>query len=162
MTLDDAIAHAHEVAEGCGACAEEHAQLAEWLEELRGLRGRCELEETESILGSQIKELRDKAKLLKAHADGLSAPFVIPSTKELMALTMLDSASRMEEAADTVESLRDRLQDSECDVVKSYGKHPVTNNEVVLYNCSKCGMWIGLSANYCGNCGARIRKAVKR
>ena len=39
MTLDDAIAHAREIAAGCGECAEEHAQLAEWLEELRGRRG---------------------------------------------------------------------------------------------------------------------------
>ena len=49
MTLDDAIAHAREIAAGCGECAEEHAQLAEWLEELRGRRGECELEETETL-----------------------------------------------------------------------------------------------------------------
>lgn len=39
MTLDEAIAHAREVAEDkradCIACAEEHEQLAKWLEELR-------------------------------------------------------------------------------------------------------------------------------
>jgi len=61
------------------------------------------------MLGMQADELRSKAKLLRSHADGLTAPLVIPSTKELMALTMLDSASRMEEAADTIESMRDRL-----------------------------------------------------
>jgi len=61
----------------------------------------------------QADELRDKAKLLRGHADGLKAPYVIPSTKELMALTMLDSATRMDEAADTIISLRDRLQDAE-------------------------------------------------
>ena len=66
-----------------------------------------------SMLSMQADELRDKAKLLRAHADGLFAPFVVPSTKELMALTMLDSASRMEEAADTIESLRGRLQDAD-------------------------------------------------
>lgn len=38
MTLDEAIAHAKEVAEGqCGECALQHAQLAEWLEELKTL-----------------------------------------------------------------------------------------------------------------------------
>lgn len=40
MMLDDAIAHAKQVAAGteCNACAEEHCQLAEWLEELKSLR----------------------------------------------------------------------------------------------------------------------------
>lgn len=66
-----------------------------------------------SMLSHQADELRDKAKLLRAHVDGLAAPLVVPSTKELMALTMLDSASRMEEAADTIISLRNRLQDAE-------------------------------------------------
>ena len=63
-----------------------------------------------SMLTAQVDELREKAKLLRTHADGLNAPYVVPSTKELMALTMLDSASRMEQAAYTIESLRDRLQ----------------------------------------------------
>ena len=37
MTLDQAIKHCYEVAEKeqCSACAEEHLQLAKWLEELR-------------------------------------------------------------------------------------------------------------------------------
>lgn len=36
MTLDEAIAHALEVANSeCSSCAEEHRQLAEWLIELR-------------------------------------------------------------------------------------------------------------------------------
>ena len=38
MTLDEAIDHAREVADGCGECADEHRQLAEWLEELGELR----------------------------------------------------------------------------------------------------------------------------
>ena len=49
MTLDEAIAHAREIAAGCEECADEHAQLAEWLEELRDLRGGCQLEETETL-----------------------------------------------------------------------------------------------------------------
>ena len=37
MTLDEAIAHAWEVAgeKGCTECGKNHAQLAKWLEELR-------------------------------------------------------------------------------------------------------------------------------
>ena len=45
MTIDEAIAHAREVASRkfddrvhCISCAEEHEQLAEWLEELKALR----------------------------------------------------------------------------------------------------------------------------
>lgn len=45
MTLDEAIAHAREVASRkfddrvhCIKCAEEHEQLAEWLEELKAYR----------------------------------------------------------------------------------------------------------------------------
>ena len=42
MTLDEAIAHAREVAENrndlCDECRREHAQLAEWLEELKNRR----------------------------------------------------------------------------------------------------------------------------
>lgn len=42
MTLDEAIQHAREVAaSGCSECCKEHAQLAEWLEEL--LRRREEM-----------------------------------------------------------------------------------------------------------------------
>jgi len=40
MNLDEAIDHARSKAECGGECAEEHAQLAEWLEELRELRAR--------------------------------------------------------------------------------------------------------------------------
>lgn len=38
MTLDEAITHANDVASGCGPCAEDHRQLAEWLSELRTLK----------------------------------------------------------------------------------------------------------------------------
>ena len=45
MTIDEAIAHAREVASRkfddrvhCISCAEEHEQLAEWLEELKAYR----------------------------------------------------------------------------------------------------------------------------
>ena len=40
MTLDEAIDHARETAErlGCTECGRDHAQLAEWLEELKQRR----------------------------------------------------------------------------------------------------------------------------
>ena len=46
MTLDEAIEHASEVADGCGECAEEHEQLAEWLRELRLARMKVDLLKT--------------------------------------------------------------------------------------------------------------------
>lgn len=64
-----------------------------------------------SMISGQCDELRKKAMLLRGHADGLSAPYIIPSTKGLMALTMLDSAARMESAADTIWELRCKLVD---------------------------------------------------
>lgn len=42
MTIEEAIEHAHEVAEGCPAadrqCSYQHDQLADWLEELKAYR----------------------------------------------------------------------------------------------------------------------------
>ena len=40
MTLDEAIEHATEKSQGCGQCAAEHKQLAEWLKELKELRNK--------------------------------------------------------------------------------------------------------------------------
>ena len=104
-----------------------------------------------SMLGSQINELRKAARNIQGKLGRC-----LYRRKDVDEMQQV--SGMLFEAANTIESLQDRLQENECDVVKSYGKHPVTNNEVVLYNCSKCGEWIGLSANYCGNCGARIRK----
>jgi hypothetical protein len=38
MTIEEAIEHCKERAQGCSLCAAEHAQLAKWLEELVQLR----------------------------------------------------------------------------------------------------------------------------
>ena len=59
MTIDEAIVHAREVASRrfddrvhCIRCAEEHEQLAEWLEELKAYRAIGTLEE--------CRELKDR------------------------------------------------------------------------------------------------------
>ena len=62
MTLDEAIRHAEEIAEKfwsegvneehCRNCGFEHAQLAEWLKELKARRGEIEDEE-----GSVLEEI---------------------------------------------------------------------------------------------------------
>ena len=38
MTIEEAIKHCEEKANGCSECAKEHAELAEWLKELIELR----------------------------------------------------------------------------------------------------------------------------
>jgi len=62
-----------------------------------------------SMISRQCDELRDKAKLLRMLAKGLEAPYVVPSTKQLMAMAMYDSATRMEGAADTIRELREKF-----------------------------------------------------
>ena len=62
-----------------------------------------------SMINGQCDELREKAKLLRMLAKGLEAPYVVPSTKELMAMAMFDSATRMEGAADTIWEMRNKL-----------------------------------------------------
>ena len=60
MTIDEAIVHAREVASRkfddrvhCIRCAEEHEQLAEWLEELKAYRAIGTLEECRAAVEKQ-------------------------------------------------------------------------------------------------------------
>lgn len=115
-----------------------------------------------SMLSSQCSELREKAKLLRMHADGLSAPYIVPSTKELMAITMLDSSGRMEDAADTIESLRDRLQTDvlgsgtcKLEETESYSSE---RGIVYVLECSNCGQeceHVNGDYEYCPHCLAK-------
>ena len=62
MTIDEAIAHAREVAsvqkDKCEKCAADHEQLAEWLEELKELRqGKADvIDERASLLAYICKK----------------------------------------------------------------------------------------------------------
>ena len=63
MTIDEAIVHAREVASRkfddrvhCIRCAEEHEQLAEWLEELKAYRAIGTLEECREVVEKQTDE----------------------------------------------------------------------------------------------------------
>ena len=63
MTIDEAIAHAREVASRkfddrvhCISCAEEHEQLAEWLEELKAYREIGTVEGYKSAIECYTKE----------------------------------------------------------------------------------------------------------
>ena len=77
MTIDEAIVHAREVASRkfddrvhCIRCAEEHEQLAEWLEELKQYRAIGTLEECRAAVDNQKvdKELEshDEKHILKS------------------------------------------------------------------------------------------------
>lgn len=61
MTLDEAINHAKEVAANkCDECGKEHAQLAEWLQELKTQRDRVDvLTEQIEIYEAHLKKTRD-------------------------------------------------------------------------------------------------------
>ena len=66
MTIDEAITHAREVASRnfddrvhCIRCAEEHIQLAEWLEELKQYRAIGTLEECRAAMEKQTAISRE-------------------------------------------------------------------------------------------------------
>ena len=62
-----------------------------------------------SMLSSKCDGLRDRAHELRMFADGLSAPYIVPSTKETMGLSMQSAATELERAADTIWELRCKL-----------------------------------------------------
>ena len=76
MTIDEAIVHAREVASRkfddrvhCIRCAEEHEQIAEWLEELKAYRAIGTLEECREAVEKQ------KAKKPKEYEDKFANPY---------------------------------------------------------------------------------------
>lgn len=62
-----------------------------------------------SMLSAQCDELRERAKELRSLAPDPNVPYLVPSTKEIMALAMASAASEMESAADTIWELRCKL-----------------------------------------------------
>ena len=79
MTIEEAIRHCYEVAESlrksnpCDTCAEEHEQLARWLEELVQLR--AELPDVEALIAERDAAVSDLRKLVPIWAwDGLLRP----------------------------------------------------------------------------------------
>ena len=71
-----------------------------------------------SMLSAQIDELRERAKELRNLAPDPAVPYLVPSTKETMALSMWSAASEMEYAADTIWQLRDDLQRTNAEYAK--------------------------------------------
>ena len=113
MTLDEAILHAREVAERnrkqykncpsdrtdirhqtCEECAEEHEQLAEWLEELKSYRA--------SVFSGDMTQIMLKEEYCKA-GDDFAKKFIVLSDdgefmtrlSEFPATTILELAERL-------------------------------------------------------------------
>ena len=73
---------------------------------------------------------------------------------------LYESAAEMCEAADTIESLRDRLQERETCELEPLPAIVVTMNminEIGWCKCSKCGYATPEDSNYCQNCGASVK-----
>lgn len=64
-----------------------------------------------SMISAQCDQLRERAKELCSLAPDPAVPYLVPSTKETMALAMRSAASEMEDAADTIWELRCKLAD---------------------------------------------------
>lgn len=62
-----------------------------------------------SMLSAQVDKLRERAKELRSLAPNPAVPYLVPSTKETMALAMRSAASEMEDAADIIWDLRDMV-----------------------------------------------------
>ena len=84
-----------------------------------------------SMLSDQIKELRQRASVLRQGdwSDGE------------------DDALLLEEAAETIENLRDRLQaERTCEYI----------GDDVSGGCSVCRGWLDPACAYCPSCGAKV------
>ena len=62
------------------------------------------------MISSQCDKLRERAAELRNLAPKPEVPYLVPSTKETMALAMMSAASEMEQVADLILELRDDLQ----------------------------------------------------
>ena len=91
-----------------------------------------------SVLSSQADELREAARQFDGYQNG-------------------EISRMLREAADTIESLQDRLQERECERVRDdVSGLDIPHNG--WYVCSKCGEPLHIMNRYCGGCGAIVRK----
>ena len=65
-----------------------------------------------STLSAKCDRLRERAEEMRFLAPDPDVPYLIPSTKETMALAMRSAASEMEDAADTIWQLRNTNLDT--------------------------------------------------
>ena len=76
-----------------------------------------------SMLSAMRDELRERAKELRGLAPDPAVPYLVPSTKETMALAMRSAASEMEDAANTIWELRCKLVDIVADLQEALAEN---------------------------------------
>ena len=135
LTLDEAIIHAHETAkriekEGCIHCANEHKQLAAWLEELKSYKKYNE--EDRDTLEEYIK----RADIL-AKADYDANYRLIITAKDVRNIPR----------ADVAEVKHGHWVPKETMIGSPFAKN---------YYCSECFEDTVFGGNYCSNCGAKM------
>ena len=102
-----------------------------------------------SMLTAQCDELRETAADLRTHSTFVGFGCIFDINDE-----MVDAARQMEDAADTIMGLRDRLTDTE--TCHDVGFAPY------FFECSECGQnhlrnaaYVDMP-NYCPNCGRKV------
>ena len=76
-----------------------------------------------SWISAQCDQLRERAKELCSLAPDPAVPYLVPSTKETMALAMRSAASEMEDAANTIWELRCKLVDIVADLQEALAEN---------------------------------------
>lgn len=122
-----------------------------------------------SMLSAQVDKLRERAKELRSLAPDPAVPYLVPSTKETMALAMRSAASEMEDAADTIWELRGMMhkERAEADKLREeleavgtaaylYGRDDLkAENEKLRELLGDVGHTLfSLDVDYCGACKA--------
>ena len=69
-------------------------------------------------------------------------------------------ATLLREAADTIESLRDRLQSGTCELEKLEAIYVTLNmlDQTAWGVCSECGTASPMDATFCCECGRRVKR----
>lgn len=176
MTIDDAIKHCEEVADGfteqgkCAECAAEHRQLAEWLKELKQLK---EQESCEDAINRQaaldcltatglkkfdfILDARDKIKNL---------PSVKPqyTDAEIQRMQELEQAE-IEKAYELGKAEQPKIGQwikEEKEFIVPSRFYPI---QEIVSTCSICNAhYTGIHEdfNYCPSCGAKMIESQER
>lgn len=112
--------------------------------------------ETMSVLSEQIKELREMADATHRRSREIGLNYG-------MGRGLADVSRILREAADTIESLRERLQRAEgigfggCELVRHEVELPDSlkdaDVDISVYTCSVCGKRMFSDYNFCPNCG---------
>lgn len=134
MTIDGAIAHAREVAKRrmaeyenhydkdahypmqCKKCAEEHIQLAEWLEELKQYREIGTVEECRTAVEKQAEILTvDKAKTIAAKAICIGCGYLTGSECNYKGGNCMTSKPMLESVSKSFDDWNKRTNDADRD-----------------------------------------------